>query len=780
MNTIQLIPDPQKIKIKSESYKLPAREWQIFSSSNIEKYFETVFKDVDLPRLFVTDKHTSDIVIEICDELELPDDIRDDLLDQAYKLDINHNRIELLAFSEQGIFYGLQTLRQLFEQFEGELPCLDITDWPESPFRGVHLNLAEENSPSFERLIQLISHMSRCKINKFTLEYDDRFPFEKHPTLIHEKALSKDQIRELIKHAKQHFIEIIPLLDSLGHAQPYLVHDEYQSLAELPGNTHEMCPSNPDTLTFIKELWSEVLELHTDCEFVHITGDEVFRLGDFCPLCKKYADENRLSELFFSYYKDLSEWMIERGKRPIMWADIALKYPDAASVMPREVIFNDWEYRGSGSKWDVTRILRDPVMTVDHNSVRDIPEINRDYFNKYYLEEDGYSFRPYPGIAILQDYGFEVIGASSASTESGKTAVPPFSIALNNNRYISKAVSENKALGVLNTYWSLYRSNIALKNGFWTGDITNAMHGIWAGGAYSWKFIEESNEQFLNRCQRIFMQSETNELSEYAKLADSIDMPEAGTYTLPPKEICSSISDFTSMSCNRDCDPIAESYMRGLEKNAAAMAEKIESSARLDANKSLEIENGKDTSIKLNNEMNSNHRSVIHMPGRNFSPMGYGEKETQGVTFNIIDPKENSGNSAVGLRGSHMPDWYESVTIEIDDKYDQLFFLNGCAYADSNEALADCKICYTDGTSVEYKFIKNENIGDWHQGKFDLPSGFPAFIWYDYGDAGSMMASYMNWWSNPYPNKKISHLELVSGEGDGYSFFFAITGRKKY
>jgi opacity protein-like surface antigen len=59
-----------------------------------------------------------------------------------------------------------------------------------------------------------------------------------------------------------------------------------------------------------------------------------------------------------------------------------------------------------------------------------------------------------------------------------------------------------------------------------------------------------------------------------------------------------------------------------------------------------------------------------------------------------------------------------------------------------------------------------------------VAADYPAFIWYSSGDAGTLQSSYMSWWNNNSPDKKISHLELCSGVGVGYAFFFAITGRK--
>jgi hypothetical protein len=78
-------------------------------------------------------------------------------------------------------------------------------------------------------------------------------------------------------------------------------------------------------------------------EYFHIGGDETYLLG-FCDLCSQKAETDGKSKLYVDHIKMLCEIVIGLGKRPVLWADIALKYPDALGELPEGTIFIDWNY----------------------------------------------------------------------------------------------------------------------------------------------------------------------------------------------------------------------------------------------------------------------------------------------------------------------------------------------------------------------------------------------------------------------------------------------------
>ena len=64
--------------------------------------------------------------------------VNGDNQDQAYTLEVNKNGIIVNATTEKGLFYGKQSVEQLFSHYEnrGQIPCMNVVDWPDMKYRG--------------------------------------------------------------------------------------------------------------------------------------------------------------------------------------------------------------------------------------------------------------------------------------------------------------------------------------------------------------------------------------------------------------------------------------------------------------------------------------------------------------------------------------------------------------------------------------------------------------------------------------------------------------------
>ena len=229
------------------------------------------------------------------------------------------------------------------------------------PVRGMHFCFQKGHRPTFEKLKDLLNRLSDLKQNTLLVEYDDSFPWGKNSTISHPEVLTRDEVNEFVDLAKQRFIQIIPLVNSFGHAESYLKHDKYAPLREVPERIDEMCPLKTETMNFVKELWEDMFESHPDCQFAHIGGDEVFRKRDFCPECRKYADNDRLAELYTKYYSELAEWVVEKGRTPMVWGDMLIKYAEDLDNFPKNVVICDWSYHSPDQDhWDNVQWLIRP------------------------------------------------------------------------------------------------------------------------------------------------------------------------------------------------------------------------------------------------------------------------------------------------------------------------------------------------------------------------------------------------------------------------------------
>ena len=102
--------------------------------------------------------------------------------DQAYKLTVNKNHIRLEATSATGLFYGMQSLKQLYRHAfltssgNGiQLPCMTVTDWLNFKIRAWQDDISRGPIVSMDYLKRLIPQMAKCKLNAFSLYTEHTF-----------------------------------------------------------------------------------------------------------------------------------------------------------------------------------------------------------------------------------------------------------------------------------------------------------------------------------------------------------------------------------------------------------------------------------------------------------------------------------------------------------------------------------------------------------------------------------------------------------------------------
>ena len=260
---------------------------------------------------------------------------------RGYKLTVS-DKVQVASPDEAGIFYGIITLMQIVEDASSFL-CLSIVDAPELSKRMVHWDL-KGLMPDFDYLKASLEKFAYYKINAVLVEYEDKFPFEKHPVLRNKNALSRSQVKELQDIARNNFIELVPLVQCLGHAEYVLRHPEYSYVAEGDLNCQQYCPSNNKTFELFKDFASEILPLH-DSEFIHIGGDEARQLGE-CSICSDKVKKNGKIGLYFEYIKKVCDYIVSLGKRPVIWDDMLTRNfcGNLLKKLPPETVLCCWNY----------------------------------------------------------------------------------------------------------------------------------------------------------------------------------------------------------------------------------------------------------------------------------------------------------------------------------------------------------------------------------------------------------------------------------------------------
>ncbi|WP_195280569.1 beta-N-acetylhexosaminidase [Parabacteroides johnsonii] len=292
-----------------------------------------------------------------------------ELEEEAYRLQIRSNRIDIVGGTAKGVFYALQTMQQLVPSsvLEGkqadriELPEIKITDKPYFKYRGAMLDVGRYYFEP-EEIKQFIDVLAMHKMNVFhwhlTEDYGWRIEIKKYPNLtkvgsIREKSpyrmergkpiqfdnkphggfYTQEEIRDIVKYAAERFITIIPEIELPGHATAALASyphlgckgKDYKVETIWRVTDEAFCVGRESTFEFLDNVFTEVVDLFPS-EYVHIGGDECRKVRwKECPMCQKRIKDEHLKdeiELQSYFVKRVEKILQSKGKKIIGWDEI--------------------------------------------------------------------------------------------------------------------------------------------------------------------------------------------------------------------------------------------------------------------------------------------------------------------------------------------------------------------------------------------------------------------------------------------------------------------------
>jgi hexosaminidase len=269
-----------------------------------------------------------------------------DLDKQGYVIRATDSGVLVAGRAAQGLFYGVQTLRQLLRP-EGPggkmlaMPALVIRDWPSMEWRGVSDDISRGPIPTVDYLKMQIRTLSEYKINLLGFNMEHVFDFQTQPLVSPQAAaLTPAEIKELVEYASKYYITLLPEQQAFGHLHQFLKYEIYSDLAETP-HGHVLTPTNPKTYDFIRQVYGEVVPLFPG-PFFHIGSDETFELG--LGQTKALAAQQGLGRVYLEHLQKVFEIMQPYHKQLMFWGDIAVKYPELLTILPKDMIAVPWDY----------------------------------------------------------------------------------------------------------------------------------------------------------------------------------------------------------------------------------------------------------------------------------------------------------------------------------------------------------------------------------------------------------------------------------------------------
>ena len=282
---------------------------------------------------------------------------------QGYELEVTPKGVTIQALTPTGLFYGLQTVRQL--EKDGQIACVKVKDAPRFAYRGLMIDCSRHFWTK-DFLKKQIDAMAYFKLDRFHWHLTDgggwRMEVKKYPRLTEETAYrtesdwtkwwnrknrqyspdpdrlvcwkgmnihggyyTQDRIKEIVDYAAARHITIIPEIEMPGHSDEVVYAYPELSCTGKPYTQSDLCVGKEQTYTFMENVLKEVMQLFPS-KYIHIGGDEAERrTWKTCPDCQRVMKDYHLkdvAELQSHFTHRIERFLNDNGRKLLGWDEI--------------------------------------------------------------------------------------------------------------------------------------------------------------------------------------------------------------------------------------------------------------------------------------------------------------------------------------------------------------------------------------------------------------------------------------------------------------------------
>ena len=392
---ISIIPEPVELNRSEGSFNLPTDITIHYTSPQLQNTAALLKQKISTATGAAVSLSSRDDHSGISLQINRKEDR--ELGKEGYRLSVSPKHVIISANDPAGVFYGVQSLLQLFPKeiesdklisgLRWELPCVTIKDYPRFAWRGLMFDVARHFFTK-EEVKKYIDNMVRYKYNLLHLHLTDdegwRIQIKSLPRLTEVGAwrvnktgyfgafsaplpdepknyggfYTQDDLRELIAYAASRYVNIMPEIDVPGHSLAAIV--SYPELSCTPGvekysvrsgepimdwsrgappialldNT--LCPANDKVYVFLDSVISEVARLFP-FEYIHMGGDEApHNYWEKNPAIKALMQKEGLKtmEEVQGYFTRKVEALVQsKGKKFIGWDEILDGAPSQSAAV---------------------------------------------------------------------------------------------------------------------------------------------------------------------------------------------------------------------------------------------------------------------------------------------------------------------------------------------------------------------------------------------------------------------------------------------------------------
>ncbi len=380
------------------------------------------------------------------------DEMPAEMKPEGYAMIPDGKGLALTAASDAGVFYALQTVKQLVSGSGANavLHTAKIRDWPAMKYRGLDDDLSRGPVTTLEFEKKMIRTIAAYKINLYSPYFEHTATYAANPLIAPPGGgISAADAAALVAYARLYHVTIVPEQEAFGHLHNALLWEQYQPLAETPHGA-VLAPGQPGSIALIKQEFSELAAAYPG-PFLHIGADETVDLG--VGQTKTDVDARGLAPVYLDFMQQIVIALHPLQRRLLFWGDIAQDSPELLKVLPQN--------------------FKDATIAIAW----------------------GYNPEPKGFTKLLTPFtnaGFETW--VSPSVHNFRVVYPDYNMALANIQQFTRDGQKVGSTGQLNTIW----------NDDGEGLINQDWYGILFGAAAAWQTDESSIEAFEQSYAQVF------------------------------------------------------------------------------------------------------------------------------------------------------------------------------------------------------------------------------------------------------------------------------------
>lgn len=371
---------------------------------------------------------------------------------EGYTLRVTPEQVTLSSASPHGLFYAIQTLRQLLPEAifsttsverDWRVPAVTIEDFPRYSWRGLMLDTSRHFTPK-QSILKMIDLLALHKMNVLHLHLTDdqgwRIEIKKYPRLTeigsrrketvvghafnsegydgvpHGGFYTQDDLREIVAYAAARFITVVPEIEVPGHAQAAIaaypefgVLDKPVEVATIWGIHPYLYAPTQESVQFLQDVLTEVMEIFPS-PYIHVGGDEAIKdqwraSAQVQARIKELGLQNE-EELQSWYIRQMDTFLSQHGRRLVGWDEIL-----EGGLAPGAIVMS---WRGYDGGIQAAQAGHDVIMCPVSHVYFDYYQSNNPAeplaIGNYTPLDKVYSFEPVPP-QLTAEEGQHVLGA---------------------------------------------------------------------------------------------------------------------------------------------------------------------------------------------------------------------------------------------------------------------------------------------------------------------------------------------------------------------------------